>query len=228
MKKIIVLLILSILVILNSCNPLGNFSLKPITELYDGRISIEKGIRASSSQGKENYLTLTIEEDKFVATGWVSPVAIANNCAILFIKANPQSFDKIDLLEIEITNVTSSTFKYRKKDLYSKSAGYNKVEKKLEDFINLIEANKIDEATRFMKSDSNNNMSKWASFLKTVKSIFPAKYKGTKLIGYRTDPQPEIIYEIDFVVISQDDVQRMLKATLEEDKNGLTFRSITI
>jgi hypothetical protein len=228
MKRIIPLLSILILTTVISCNPLKDFSLNSITELYDGRISIAKGIRAGSSKGKENYLQLTLEENRFVATGWLSPQAMANNCAILFVKANPETFNKVDVLEIEIINTTSNLFTYRKQDLHNKDQDYEKVERNLEDFVNILEANKIDEAVRFMKSDSNTNMTDLASFLKTVKSVLPANHKSTRLIGYRQSNQFERTFEIDFVVISQDDVQRMFKATLEEDNGGLIFKGITI
>ena len=211
-----------------SCNPLKDFSLNSITELYDGKISIAKGMRAGTSHGKENYLKLTVEENTFIASGWLSPESMANNCAMLLLKANPQTFSKIDLLEIEIANNTSSLFEYRKQDLYDKDPKHSKIERILDDFVNILEANKIDEAMRFMKSGSNTSMSDLASFLKTVKSVLPTKHKDTKLIGYREGSQSEKKYEIDFVVISQDDVQRMLKATLEEDNDGLRFSNITI
>jgi hypothetical protein len=230
MKSIIPLLtlLLMTLVSCNSLKSLKDISLNSITELYDGGISITKGMRTSSSQGKESYLKLIVEENKIVASGWLLPEAMANNCAMLFIKANPQALDEIDLLEIEIINTTSTLFKYKKQGLFDKDQRYSKIEKILDDFVNLLKANKIDEAMRFMKSDSNTNMSNVASFLKTVKSVIPIKHKGTKLIGYREGNQSEKTYEVDFVVISQDDVQRILKATLEEDKNGLRFSNITI
>ena len=211
-----------------SCNPLKDISLNSITELYNGRISIAKGVRASTSQGKENYLKLTIEENQFVASGWLSPESMANNCAILLIKENPKMFDKIDLLEIEITNAATNLFEYRKQDLNSKSPDYNKIERNLNDFIGTLEANNIEQAMNFMKSNSNTNLNDLASFMKSVKSVLPTSHKATRLIGYRKDHQSEKVYEVDFVVISQDDVQRMLKATLEENENGLRFLNITI
>ena len=228
MKRLVPLLTIFILLAGISCNPLKDFSLNSITGLYDGRISIAKGMRASTSQGKVSYLKLTVEENKFVATGWLLPEAMANNCAALFVKANPQTFNEVDLLEIEIINSTSNLFEYRKQDLYNESQAYNKIESLLADFVNTLEANKIDEAVHFMKSGSNTNVSDIASFLKTVKSVLPTKHKGTKLIGYRKSSQSEKGYEVDFVVISQDDVQRMLKAAIVEDTKGLIFYSITI
>ncbi|MGN6437615.1 MAG: hypothetical protein ACTHMM_13830 [Agriterribacter sp.] len=228
MKRIVPLLTIFIWVTAISCNPLKDYSLNSITELYDGSISIEKGMRASTSKGRTKFLKLTVEENTFAASGWLSPEAIANNCAMLFEKANPQTFDGVDLLEIEIINSTSNLFEYRKKDIDNKSQTYKNIESFLANFINILEANNIDEAVHFIKSDSSTNAKNKASFLKTVRSILPTKHKGTKLIGYRESKQSEKGYDVDFVVISLDDVQRMLKATLEEEKNGLIFYSITI
>jgi hypothetical protein len=228
MKRTIRLLAPIVLIIVISCNPLKDVSLNSITTLYDGKISIAKGMRASTSQGKDNYLKLSVEENKFIASGWLLPEAMASNCAMLLLKENPNIYDKVDLLQIEIINTTTNLFEYRKQDLNNKSPDYNKVERNLNDFVETLDANKIEDAMRFMKSNSNTNMNDLAAFMKSVKSVLPTRPRATKLIGYREVHQSEKIYEVDFVVISQDDVQRMLKATLEENENGLRFLNITI
>jgi hypothetical protein len=227
MKRIIQLIPL-ILIIAIACNPFKDVSLNSIRGLYDGRISVAKGIQASTSQGNDNFLKLIVEENTFVASGWLLPEAMANNCAMLLVKENPRIFDKVDLLQIEIITNVTNLFEYRKQDFNSKSPDYTIIEKNLNDFIDTLEANKIETAMGFMKSNSNTNLNDLASFIKSVKSVLPTNHKATKLIGYREAHQSGKTYEVDFVVISQDNVQRMLKATLEKDENGLRFLSITI
>lgn len=228
MKRIVQFLTTLILITGVSCNPINDFSLRSITELYDGRISIAKGIRASTSEGKVKYLNLAIGENEFIASGWLLPESIANNCAILLLKENPEVFHKVDLLEVEIINTKSNLFSYRQQDLHDKGPVYSKMEKMVDDFVNMLEANKIEEAVSFMKSDSNTNVSEVATFLKTVRSVLPSKHKTVRLIGYRENNEYEKGYEIDFVVISQDNVQRMFKATIVEERMRLIFYSITI
>lgn len=228
MKKIIPLLSTIILTLLISCNPFKDISLNSITELYGGQISIAKGVRASTSDGKINYLRLTFEQNKFVASGWLIPDAMARNCAILFLESNPETFDKVDVLEIEIIHTTSSLFEYRKEDLDDSELAYKKAEGTLESFVNTLYANKMDEALRFMKSGPKTDMTEMETFLKTVKNVLPANYKSTKIIGYRVKDQAEKTFEIDFVVISLDNVKRMMKATMVEDGNGMKIYSITI
>jgi hypothetical protein len=142
MKRTIQLLTPLILIIAISCNPLKDVSLNSITTLYDGKISIAKGMRASTSQGKDNYLKLSVEENKFIASGWLLPEAMANNCAMLLLKENPNMYDKVDLLQIEIINTTTNLFEYRKQDLNNKSSDYDKVERNLNDFVETLDANK--------------------------------------------------------------------------------------
>lgn len=228
MKRIIPFLTALILITGVSCNPLNDFPLRSITELYDGRISIAKGIRASTSEGKVKYLNLAIGENEFIASGWLLPESIANNCAMLLFKEDPEVFHKVDLLEVEIINTKSNLFSYRQQDLHDKGPVYSKMEKMVDDFVNMLEANKIEEAVSFMKSDSNTNVSDVAAFLRTVKSVLPPKHKATRLIGYRKNNEFEESYEIDFVVISQDNVQRMLKATIVEEQMEHIFYNITI
>src|SRR5262249_39992357 len=146
----------------------------------------------------------------------------------LFVTENPQTFDNIELLEIEIANAGSKAFAYTKRNRYIKSSDYSKIESRLSDFIGTLEANEMNKARNFMEGNDTGDTSAVVSFLSRVKNVIPTNYKNTKLIGYRELNKSDKLYEVDFVVISADNVMRMLKAVLMKNKNGMKFHSITI
>jgi hypothetical protein len=104
MKRQLLKLALLFPLFFSGCDKGADGSLIPIVDLYGGKFSLEYGFRASFSKGKENYVKVVCEENSMISNGWLSPEAMAKNCAVLFSKFNPEVVEKKDFLEVEISN----------------------------------------------------------------------------------------------------------------------------
>jgi hypothetical protein len=228
MKKNILLLPVFLLFAIVSCNPLKDFSFDSIKELYDGRITVGRGMNVSTSKGKESRLTITMEQATVVTAGLLTSASVSNNCAVLFANENPNAFDKIDVLEVEILASLTFRHEYKKQDLVDMERDHSRIEQTVTGFVGLLNEDRMDDAMKLMKSDAETDTKGVASFLKTVKAAFPGQLQTVRVIGYQQNRNDTRTFEIGFVVISQDNVQRMFKVVVEGDESGLKFSSITI
>lgn len=210
-----------------SCNSPKAGSLNTIVELYGGKFSLENGVRASTSEGKVNYVKVVCEENKLIGNGWLSPEATAYNCAFLLTKANPDILDKNDLLEMEFSNINKPPFSFKKKDLEKLEREYNSSEKAVKAFVDAVNTNNLKKAIDLMESSPNLSESDLTTFLTTFKNVNLTNYRETRLIGFIPNSEGGGSYLADFFIISQDDVQKMAKAVLIPTENGLKFREVT-
>ena len=188
-------------------------------------IHLEHGMR-TSTEGNENYVKLICESNDLINNGLLSSDAMANNCAILFAKSNPDIIKENDFLEIEINHHEKDIYKYKSQDLRQLTKDYDLIEDKITDFISYVKANHLDAAKRLIEPSTTIDQNNLNSFLTNLKSVIPQNYKVTKLIGYREINRPEGGYTVEAVLIGKDEIRRLVSATLVITNENLMLREI--
>lgn len=227
MKKYLLKLTPLLLLFLSACSAIVDGNMEPIISTYDGQFSLSYGFKASGRDGKERYAKLTSENNSMILNGWLSPESMANNCAVLFTRANPTFWEEKDFLEVEINNGKLNSYIFRKDYVEALSKDHQRTEAFMRELVNTLRANDLSRATAFMKTSEQLTEKDLRSFFQVLQSNLPKDYRETKLIGYSKSKDKENTHHISSVVISQDSTQRMILGTIVSDKDKLLFHEIT-
>jgi hypothetical protein len=212
-----------------SCNSNKNGALRNLISLYDGRFTMKDATRQSPSNEKENYIKLTSSKNGLVEEGWLSPDAMANNCAILFFRSNPLLFEDKDLLEIEIQieNSEPLVFKYKPFRLKQMANAYDSIEIILKDFVENTVRNNKSKVNSAGYIPSNQQEQNFDSFFETFSNTIPDNYKDTKLISYTIiDNGLTTEYLVDGALITYDNIQKMINVRLIRSNNEIKIKEV--
>ena len=210
-----------------SCSSIRNPALNNLVFLYDGKFSLENGIR-NNNFGKKKFIKLISLQNSLVEEGWLLPNAMANNCAILLFQSNPILFEGKDLLEVEIQikNTEPLVFEYTHGMLIEIGQDYETVETTIKEFVENTIANDIGKVES-VGYTTNRQEQSFKSFFDAFKEIIPKNYKGTKLISYAVLNKGAVIeYLIDAVLITNDNIQKMINVSLIRSNNQVKIKEV--
>jgi len=213
------------LVVVTACQLPKDDSLTPIAELYGGEFSVESGMRAATTQGTVSFTKLICEENQLIDNGWLSPEAMAYNCAMLMMRAEPDVLERNDLLEVEMISMNQQVFSFEREELKYIETNYRTSEKTLATFVNHVKLNELEEAVALMDSSSFPE-SEFVEFLEQFRNACMADYKDMKLIGYTANRSTENLYDVDFFIISQDGTKKMAKVLLVGNEEHQRFKEV--
>ena len=210
-----------------SCNSIRNPALNNLVFLYDGKFSLENGIR-NNNFGKKKFIKLISLQNSLVEEGWLLPNAMANNCAILLFQSNPILFEGKDLLEVEIQikNTEPLVFEYTHGMLIEIGKDYETVETTIKEFVENTIANDIGKVES-VGYTTNRQEQSFKSFFDAFKEVIPENYKDTKLISYAVlNKGVEIEYLIDAVLITKDNIQKIINVSLVGLNNQVKIKEV--
>jgi len=211
-----------------SCNSIRNPALNNLASLYDGKFSLENGIRNSDSGKKEDFIKLVSSQNNLVEEGWFLPNAMANNCAILLFRSNPILFEGKDLLEVEIQikNTEPLIFKYDHRVLIEMSKDYETIETTIKEFVENTIANEIGKVES-VGYTTNRQEQNFRSFFDAFKEVIPKNYKDTKLISYSVVNKSGVTeYLIDAVLITSNNIQKIINVSLIGSNNQIKIKEV--
>lgn len=228
MKKYFPFFTLIFFISFTACSPLKGFNVKPIFELYGGTVGMGKEYSASTSSGSKSSILVTIENNKPLEARYLTPEALANNCAILFVKTNPQTFEKADQLNIEIISGRSYLFNFSKEEMDHKMQAAAKIEVLLNEFVNKLEAGNWKAAAEHVKFDPLVDDSAVTISLKNIRSLIPPQHSDIRLLGFVADNAQIESFNVDLVIFSKDGTQKWMNVTFFESSQGLVIRNISV
>ncbi len=216
-----------------SCNPSVDSKVGySIAELYNGEVSIAKGIKSSTSNGLESIFTIYILNNELIQNKWLPADAMANNCAMIAYKSRSQELDDIDLLAVEIQNDKIAEFQFMKRDLLIMEQDYDKINKVIKHFILALKDGVYEKCYELMEKSDQPPIPKeeFDSFLKTANSIVPDDFVESRVLGFRTENEDSSVrgYWVTAVMISGNGSQRMLVFKLTKINEGFSISSFTI
>ncbi len=190
MKVKTIYFILTILFIAG-CAEKTQLNTDEIRSVFSGTFYTENVSSIDTDDGKQKKIRLVFENENLYNHYLVSRPAIANFCAISFLKNNPSIFKSNDLVEVEIkkeNNVVSDsifTMSYDSAKIASQIDDFNYREKKLKSFFDYVQSQEYD-SIKSMTGDLFKSDSTLHEYVLEIEKEMPDSINRIMAIGIRT------------------------------------------